>query len=81
MGAAIRAFRQSRHVDILRLLDDINVSVDLVRGDRDNMNTADDASIVRQHADVRRELVIPNCRHWPPIESPKVLADFIVSEG
>lgn len=76
---ALRAFVQSRQVDILQLLDDTCVPIDIVRGDSDNMNTAADVAIVRQHADVRREYVVPNCRHWPPIEAPQALADFIIA--
>lgn len=80
-GAAtvVRAFRQSRQVDLLKLLDDVRVPVDLVRGDRDNMNTAADAALVREHADVRRELVVKDCRHWPLLEAPDILAEFIIS--
>jgi pimeloyl-ACP methyl ester carboxylesterase len=79
LQTALRTFLQSRQVDILRLLDATSKPIDILRGDRDNMNTAADVAIVRQHADVRREFVVPNCRHWPPIESPKALVDFIIA--
>ncbi len=76
----INALRQSGQVDLLAMLDAARVPVDLVRGDHDNMNTAADFAIVREHADVRRELVIPDCRHWPLIEAPQTLTHFILSE-
>jgi len=44
------------------------------------MNTAADFAVVRRHADVRRELAIPHCRHWPLIEYPEKLVEFILAE-
>jgi pimeloyl-ACP methyl ester carboxylesterase len=76
----LRALRQARGIDLPALLDAARVPVDLVRGDRDVMNTAADFAIVRQHADVRRELSIPDCRHWPLVEDPQALTDFILAE-
>lgn len=76
----LRALRQARSIDLPALLDAARVPVDVVRGERDTMNTAADFAIVRRHADVRRELVIRNCRHWPLIEDPQALIDFIVAK-
>lgn len=76
----LRALRQARGIDLPALLDAAKVPVDLVRGELDVMNTAADFAIVRQHADVRRELSISDCRHWPLIENPRALIDFILAE-
>lgn len=76
----LRALRQARDVDLRKLLDEADVPIDLVRGDHDSLNTAADFAIVRRHADVRRELVVPDCRHWPLIEHPQALIDFILAE-
>ncbi len=81
VSTVVHAFRQSRQVDLLKLLDDVRIPIDIVRGEEDNMNTAADVAVARQHADVQRELVIKNCRHWPLIESPGTLTDFILAEG
>jgi pimeloyl-ACP methyl ester carboxylesterase len=78
--STIRVLRQSGRVDLLALLDAVRAPVDLVRGDHDIMNSAADFAIVRQHVDVRRELVIPDCRHWPVIEAPEALTEFILSD-
>jgi pimeloyl-ACP methyl ester carboxylesterase len=75
----IHALQQSRRVDLLRLLDDVHIPIDIVRGQYDNMNTAADVDSVRHHADVHRELVVEGCRHWPPIEAPETLIDFILA--
>lgn len=77
---ALHTLRQARSVDLLALLDDVRVPIDLVRGERDTMNTAADFAVVREHADVRRELVIRDCRHWPLIEDPGTLVEFILAE-
>jgi len=76
----LRALRQARAIDLPALLDAAPVPLDLVRGDRDTMNTPADFAIVRAHADVRRELTIRDCRHWPLIEDPQALIDFILAE-
>jgi pimeloyl-ACP methyl ester carboxylesterase len=76
----LRALRQSRGIDLPALLGAARVPVDLVRGERDTMNTAADFAVVRRHADVRRELTIRDCRHWPLIEEPQALIDFILAE-
>jgi pimeloyl-ACP methyl ester carboxylesterase len=76
----LRALRQVRDIDLPGLLDAAGVPVDVVRGERDTMNTEADLAIVRRHADVRRELIIRHCRHWPLIEHPRALADFILAE-
>jgi pimeloyl-ACP methyl ester carboxylesterase len=81
VSTVVDAFRQSRQVELLTLLDDVQIPIDIVRGEQDNMNTAADVAVARQHADVQRELVIKNCRHWPLIESPGTLTDFILAEG
>jgi hypothetical protein len=44
------------------------------------MNTAADVAVVRECADVRRELVVKGCRHWPLIEAPDTLVDFLLAE-
>lgn len=75
----LRALRQARGIDLPALLDAARVPVDLVRGDRDTMNTAADFAVVRQHADVRRELSIRDCRHWPLVEDPGALVEFILA--
>jgi pimeloyl-ACP methyl ester carboxylesterase len=77
----IHALRQSRQVDILGLLDDVKIPIDIVRGEYDNMNTAADVDCARRHAYIQRELVIPGCRHWPPIEAPGKLIEFILAES
>jgi pimeloyl-ACP methyl ester carboxylesterase len=80
VAAVFRVLRQSRSLDLTALLAGAGVPVDLVRGENDRMNTATDFAIVRTHADVRRELVIKQCKHWPLIEAPEVLVDFILAE-
>ncbi|WP_410608107.1 alpha/beta fold hydrolase [Amycolatopsis sp. lyj-109] len=76
----LRALRQARGIDLPALLDAARVPIDVVRGERDTMNTAADFEIVRRHADVRRELIVRNCRHWPLIEDPQALVDFILAK-
>jgi pimeloyl-ACP methyl ester carboxylesterase len=76
----LRALRQARGIDLPALLATAPVPIDLVRGARDTMNSAADFAVVRRHADVRRELSIPDCRHWPLIEDPQALIDFILAE-
>ncbi|HEX6872568.1 MAG TPA: alpha/beta hydrolase, partial [Micromonosporaceae bacterium] len=73
-----RVFRQGRTVDLADLVGSVRGPVELVRGDQDRMNMAADFDEVRQRVPVSRELIVPECGHWPLIEAPDLLVDFIL---
>jgi pimeloyl-ACP methyl ester carboxylesterase len=76
-----RALKQGRRVDLRELIRAVDGPIELVRGDRDRMNQAADFELVRELArKVTRVDVVPECGHWPLIEHPKRLVDFILTE-
>ena len=69
----------ARHVDYEDLQRGATQPVDLVWGERDSLINAADIEYVADLVNVDRRLAIPRCGHWPMIEFPLVLAQFISS--
>lgn len=67
--------------DYVTLMQAISQPVDLVWGERDHLINQDDIRQARSLVTVERELEIADCGHWPMIERPTELIDFILSWG
>ncbi len=77
--AVARALHEARRVDYPSLLTGHPVPVDLVWGAQDSLLGEVDVTQARTLMDVGDELRITGCGHWPMIEDPGVLVEFLLS--
>ncbi|HEV2583725.1 MAG TPA: alpha/beta hydrolase [Ktedonobacteraceae bacterium] len=74
---SLRSLAAARQIEYEDLLRGVTQPVDLVWGERDNLINASDIEYVASLVNVDRRMAIPRCGHWPMIEYPIVLAQFI----
>jgi pimeloyl-ACP methyl ester carboxylesterase len=77
IGATLGLTRTTRVSDLAQGL---LQPVALVWGDRDPLISSKDIVYGRSMLKPRSELCLPDCGHWPMLEKPQLLADFILSE-
>lgn len=70
----------ARHIDCEGLLRGVAQPVDLVWGEQDNLINARDIEYIASRLKIDRRLAIPACGHWPMLEYPQMLAEFINPE-
>jgi len=75
--AVLKSFTAARRIDYPGLLAAVAQPVDLVWGAEDHLIGPADVAQATSVLDVRRRLQIPSCGHWPMIEVPSVLTQFI----
>ena len=75
----MRSLEAAHKVNYEELLRGVKQPVDLVWGAKDSLINETDVEYVSNILHVDRKLVIPDCGHWPMIEFPLVLAQFISS--
>jgi pimeloyl-ACP methyl ester carboxylesterase len=72
----LRAVRETGSLDLMRR---VVQPVDLLWGSNDRLIPERDIVWSRATLSVERELVLDNCGHWPLIERPEAVADFLIS--
>ena len=75
----LKVLTEARSVRYEALMSAISQPVDLVWGAKDRLITRQDIQQARRHMNVKRELEIPDCGHWPMIEKPSTLIEFLLS--
>lgn len=75
----LRVLTQARSIRYEELMKAVSQPVDLVWGARDHLINHKDIQQARRHMNVRRELEIADCGHWPMIEQPPILTEFLLS--
>lgn len=75
---AVRALAEGRRTDFASLLSGVPCAVDLVWGGSDRLISSDDLKEAARLASVERMTEIDNCGHWPMLERPYELAEFIL---
>jgi pimeloyl-ACP methyl ester carboxylesterase len=68
--ATIRALTGARSIDLEQLLARCTLPVHLIRGQQDQLVSADDISEAEAALPVSRSTTIDDCGHWPHIERP-----------
>lgn len=77
--AVAQSLVEAHRVDYPGLLAAVSQCVDLVWGAEDHLISPRDVAEATLLLRIKRTLEIPSCGHWPMIERPSVLADFIQS--
>lgn len=70
----------AKAVSLQELAGSVSVPASLVWGNRDRLINEDDIAVARALFRPRRELCVEDCGHWPMIEKPHALAEFIRRE-
>jgi pimeloyl-ACP methyl ester carboxylesterase len=74
----LKVLAQSRSISYTGLMKGVSQPVDLVWGEKDHLISFQDVECARHYMQVERELKIPSCGHWPMIEAPTILSDFLL---
>lgn len=77
-AAVLRTLCQARSVRLEDLMNKVDQPVDLLWGANDRLIRPEDVRKTRELLAVDRELAVPSCGHWPMIEWPDVVSDFIL---
>ncbi|GAA3179872.1 alpha/beta hydrolase [Blastococcus jejuensis] len=77
--SALRVLRDAARIPHREIIRDIPQPVDLLWGERDRLISREDIDLLRSTVRLDRERSIPDCGHWPWIEKPGAVADFIQS--
>jgi pimeloyl-ACP methyl ester carboxylesterase len=75
----LRSLEAAQKVSYEDLLRDVTQPVDLVWGAKDSLISDADVEYATSILHVDRQLIIPDCGHWPMIEFPLALAQFVSS--
>ena len=75
--AAMRVLARAPSIDYESLMRGVSQPVDLVWGARDHLMNENDVKVARVNMNVVRELAIADCGHWPMIEKPTELTNFL----
>jgi pimeloyl-ACP methyl ester carboxylesterase len=77
-ATAFKVLLQSRNINYIDLMKAVSQPVDLVWGEKDHLIDLQDVECARHCMQIERELKIPACGHWPMIEAPAILSDFLL---
>jgi pimeloyl-ACP methyl ester carboxylesterase len=77
--AALRTLLVASETDYEGRLAAVQQPVDLIWGSRDRLISAEDIDRTRKLVHVGRTCRIDDCGHWPMIEKPRALLDFMLS--
>jgi pimeloyl-ACP methyl ester carboxylesterase len=77
--AVLKALIEARNADAAAMMRQVTQPVDLVWGHADHLISATDLDHARHLLSVDRELELQGCAHWPMIESPRLLSEFILA--
>jgi pimeloyl-ACP methyl ester carboxylesterase len=78
-SAVLRVLTLVRHeLPLEDLMRRVDVPVDLVWGDQDRLISVSDVERARGVMHVERAVALKNCGHWPMIEQPKSLSEFLL---
>ena len=75
--SALRVLAAVQSIALPDLMKAVLKPTDLVWGAEDRLLTAEDLRRTREIMAVQQELAIPHCGHWPMLEKPEILAEFI----
>jgi pimeloyl-ACP methyl ester carboxylesterase len=75
----LKVLTHFRHINYSDLMKDVPHPVDLVWGANDHLINGQDVECAKTYMNVERELQIPGCGHWPMIEKPSTLSEFILA--
>ena len=77
--AVLRILVTAKKIDYLGILAAVPQPVELIAGAEDRIINSADIARVHQLVHVSREHTIPRCGHWPWLENPTELVDFIMA--
>jgi pimeloyl-ACP methyl ester carboxylesterase len=75
----LRTAIEARRVDLAMLMHASTVPTDLLWGDRDPLIRAEDVREAQRLMKIERSERLPNCGHWPLLEQPEKVVDFVLS--
>jgi pimeloyl-ACP methyl ester carboxylesterase len=75
--AVVRILLTAKKIDFIGILSAVPQPVDLIAGAEDRIINRTDIARMRQLVHVSREHTIPGCGHWPWLENPTELVNFI----
>jgi pimeloyl-ACP methyl ester carboxylesterase len=75
--AVIRILVTAKNIDFIGILSAVPQPVELIAGADDHIIDREDIARMHQLVHVSREHMIPGCGHWPWLENPTELVDFI----
>jgi pimeloyl-ACP methyl ester carboxylesterase len=78
-ATVLKVLAHFRYIDYSGLMKDVSQPVDLVWGANDHLINGQDVECAKTCMNVERELQIPDCGHWPMIEKPSTLSEFILA--
>jgi pimeloyl-ACP methyl ester carboxylesterase len=81
LAGAGTAFSAGRSTDLRNLMASVTQPVDIVWGAQDRLMNVADVEIAERVGRVAEKLSIPDCGHWPMLEKPRVLAEFLRDES
>jgi pimeloyl-ACP methyl ester carboxylesterase len=76
--AVLGVLATANSIDYDKIIGATTQPVDIIAGARDRLINEADIARVRQLAHVAREATIDNCGHWPWLEDPTKLVEFIL---
>jgi len=77
----LRVIPAAKAVRMEELMSRLSQPVSLLWGDSDPLITPDDIARSRELMSVDGELEVPQCGHWPIIEKPRTIVDFLSQYG
>lgn len=79
--AVVRILFTAGGIDYIGILSSVRQPVDLISGDEDRIINGDDIAQAHRLLRVAREHTIEGCGHWPWLENPSELVDFITARS
>ena len=76
--AVLGVLATANSIDYEQIIGAVSQPVEIIAGARDRLINETDIARVRELAHVVREATIDNCGHWPWLEDPTELVDFIL---
>lgn len=77
--SVIRILFTANSIDYVAIMSAVTQPVDLIWGSEDHLINNEDIVRTRQMVKVVREHMIERCGHWPWLENPSELTDFLTS--
>jgi pimeloyl-ACP methyl ester carboxylesterase len=75
--AVLRILLTASSIDYVKIMSEVSQPVDLIWGARDHLINDEDIVSTRRLMPVQRERLIADCGHWPWLERPAELIEFI----
>jgi pimeloyl-ACP methyl ester carboxylesterase len=77
----VRYVTEARQLDFRALLQQVTQPVDLLWGQRDSLINKSDVEFMSNWLCVERQLPIADCGHWPMLEFPNLVIQFILESA